>query len=414
MLRSSGAGQRRYATRRALDTGPLAEVGSRLGSWIIVRKLGHGGMGTVYLAERAEADFTQHGAIKVVRGFADEELLRRFRDERRILAGLEHPYITRLLDGGATASHLPFVVMEYVEGTPIVEYCNGRQLGPRDRLELFRKVCVAVHYAHQRLVIHRDIKESNILVTADGTPKLLDFGIAKLVEPDGVSSATLLRAHSLDSASPEQLLGQPITIATDIYSLGILLYRLLTDCSPYGAAASETALMQAICESVPAPPSSMARTAAGLERRRIGRDLDSDRPQGAAQGTRTPVQLSRSVLGRSGRYLEGRPVLAAPDSWSYRVGKTVRRHRALTVTAAVALASIVAGSGLAAYQAHVAREQRLRAEQRFTDVRRLANSFLFEFHDAIADLPGTLRARQLVVKRAASIWTASHANRRET
>ena len=194
-------------------------------------------MGTVYLAERAEADFTQYGAIKVVRGFADEELLRRFRDERRILAGLEHPYITRLLDGGATSSHLPFVVMEYVDGHADRRVLQHPARDLRARLELFRRVCVAVHYAHQRLVIHRDIKESNILVTADGTPKLLGFRHREAGRTGRrAAAATLLRAHSLDSASPEQLRGQPITIATDIYSLGILLYRLIPISSPYGHA----------------------------------------------------------------------------------------------------------------------------------------------------------------------------------
>lgn len=378
--------------------GQRLEPGSRVGPFRLVRELGRGGMGRVFLAERIDADFTQTVAIKFISGLPDDLLLRRFAVERRIQASLDHPNITRLLDGGATPDGVPFVVMEYVAGESIDRFVESHALDVRARIALFRRVCDAVHYAHQRLVIHRDIKAANILVTADGTPKLLDFGIAKLVDP-GAAPQTLGLAHTLASASPEQLLGRPLTIAVDVYGLGVLLYQLLTRESPYGdTIRSEAALVRAVCETIPRPPSAVALRAPGD---RLDRDLDAivlkalqkdpDRRYGSVE------QFSDDL----GRYVDGRPVLAAADSLPYRIRKHVRRHIGLTLAASAALVAILTGAGAAMYQAHVAQLQRARAQRRFEDVRRLATSFLFEFHDDIADLPGSLRARQAVVRRAA-------------
>jgi tetratricopeptide (TPR) repeat protein len=385
------------------------QSGVRVGSWRIIEQLGEGGMGTVYLAERADAGFEQRAAVKLVRGGAvDAYLLHRFRGEQRILASLEHPHIARLIDGGTTADQVPFVALEYVEGAPIDVYCQQRGLDLRQRLELFCRVCSAVHYAHQRLVVHRDIKPSNILVTGDGHPKLLDFGIAKLIDPlndhGTPNPPTLFRMGTPESASPEQLAGQPITIAADVYALGVLLYRLLTEQSPYqGRLTSERDLVRAICEEMPDPPSVAVRRASPKRRPPVSIPADLDvivmkalrkepeRRYGSVE------QLADDVT----RFLSDLPVRAASDSLSYRTGKFVRRHAMAIVAATCAGVAIVGGAGVAVYQARLAGEQRARAEKRLSEVRRLANSFLFEFHDAVVDLPGALPARQLVVARAA-------------
>jgi tetratricopeptide (TPR) repeat protein len=386
-------------------------AGARIGNWRVIRQLGAGGMGIVYLAERVDGGFEQRAAIKLARGgIADAWLLQRFREERQILASLEHPQIARLIDGGSTADQIPYVAIEYVEGQPIDVYCHDRNLDLRGRLELFRQVCGAVHYAHQRLVVHRDIKPSNILVAEDGTPKLLDFGIAKLIDPMRAraltETRTLLRMGTPESVSPEQLQGKPITVAADIYALGVLLYRLLTGVSPYERhLGNETPpLIRAICEEDPELPGTVVRRGAdanGPVRDAIPPDLDlivmkalrkePERRYGSAEQLADDIQ----------RFLRGLPVHAAPDSWRYRTGKFVRRHAVAAIAAGVAVMAIVAGAGVAVYQARIAAEQRARAEQRLAEVRRMANSFIFEFHDAIADLPGSLAARQLVVKRAA-------------
>jgi len=215
------------------DIGP----GDHIGSYRVVSEIGRGGMGTVFLAERNDDQFLKRVAIKVVsRGMDTAELLRRFRDERQILAQLDHPYIARLLDGGSTDDGRPFLVMEYVEGTPITAYCEQRQLGTRQRVELFRKACAAVQSAHQKLVVHRDLKPGNILVDAEGSPKLLDFGIARMLDAAHVPRATVtpgMQRLTPEYASPEQVRGGAISTATDVYSLGAILYELLTGVVPH-------------------------------------------------------------------------------------------------------------------------------------------------------------------------------------
>src|SRR5262245_8685304 len=208
----------------------------RVGAYQIVEEIGHGGMGEVYRAVRADGQYTKEVALKMVRsGFESSSLAERFRNERQILASLDHPNIARLLDGGSTVDRVPYLVMELIKGVPIDQYCDGHGLAVSERLQLFRQVCEAVQYAHQRLVIHRDIKPSNILVTNDGVPKLLDFGIAKLLDPSVTAGTTMMRAMTPEYASPEQIRSEPITTASDVYSLGVMLYRLLTGRSPYAA-----------------------------------------------------------------------------------------------------------------------------------------------------------------------------------
>ncbi len=233
-------------------------IGRRIGVYQIEAEIGHGGMGEVYRAVRADGQFKKNVAIKMVRsGHDTAAVLHRFLHERQILASLDHPNIARLYDGGTTEDGIPYLVMELIEGTPIDAYCEAHNLPVNERLKLFTQVCAAVQYAHQRLVIHRDIKPSNILVTPDGIPKLLDFGIAKLLDPAASGETTMLPALTPEYASPEQIRGEPITTATDVYSLGVVLYRLLTGRSPYPAN-TKTPLdfARVICELEPTKPSS--------------------------------------------------------------------------------------------------------------------------------------------------------------
>ena len=236
---------------------PPSRVGLRIGAYRIVEEIGHGGMGEVYRAGRADGQYEKEVAIKLVRGGYDTaSVLDRFRHERQILASLDHPNIARLLDGGTTDEGIPYLVMELIVGTPIDRYCDAHQLNVSDRLRLFLQVCSAVQYAHQRLVIHRDIKPGNILVTKEGVPKLLDFGIAKILDPAAGSETTVAAPMTPEYASPEQVRGEPITTASDVYSLGVVLYQLLASRSPYpGKTKTPHEFARAICELEPDRPS---------------------------------------------------------------------------------------------------------------------------------------------------------------
>lgn len=405
-------------------------VGRPIGQYRIVEEIGAGGMGEVYRAVRADDQYKKEVAIKLVRRGFDTDLgLRRFKAERQILASLDHPNIARLLDSGTTEDGLPYVVMDLVEGTAIDEYCETHRLPLVDRLQLFRLVCAAVHYAHQNLVVHRDLKPGNILVTEDGTPKLLDFGIAKLLSPDVVGpplerTATLMRVMTPEFASPEQVRGQPITTASDVYSLGVILYRLLARCSPYRTTSDVPhEIAREICESDPQKPSVAITRAQGpisreesgaatplparvtaQETRRLRSRLTGDLDNIVLMALRKePLRRYASVAEFSEdirRHLAGLPVAARKDTVGYRAGKFVTRHKLAVSAAALVLILLLAGMAAIIREAQIARAERARAEQHFNDVRTLANSFLFEFHDAIQNLPGSTPARELVVKRA--------------
>ena len=254
-----------------------SRLGERVGPYRLVRELGRGGMGTVYLAERADGQYQASVAIKFVRGsLAAPELARRLVAERQILAGLTHPNIAWLLDGGTATDGTPYLVMEHVAGEAIDTWCERRGLGLAARLALFRRVAAAVQYAHQALVVHRDLKPSNILVTADGTPKLVDFGIAKLLAGEGAETTATVRALTPAYAAPEQVLGDRITVATDVYGLGGVLYRLLAGRAPLDLAGlSPGEIEHRICEQSPAAPSAAARGAASAWRRSLKGDLDT-------------------------------------------------------------------------------------------------------------------------------------------
>jgi non-specific serine/threonine protein kinase/serine/threonine-protein kinase len=391
---------------------PDPYVGKRIGRYRVVRQIGIGGMGAVYLAERADEEFRQQVAIKALRpGLEEGDILRRFLVERQTLAGLEHPNIVRLLDGGTTEDGRPYLVMDYVEGLPIDEYAQAHHLSVEARLELFRTVCAAVHYAHQNLVVHRDLKPSNIMVTADGVPKLLDFGIAKILTPEQPEKAAGLtqvgvRPMTPHYASPEQILGQPITTASDIYSLGVLLYRLLSGQHPYTfTSGAEAELVQLICQRETEKPSALVRRLARApgEAPRIG-----DR-QGEALARRLAGDLDMIVMMALRkepprryssvehlaedlrRHLRGLPVTAQRDTLGYRGRKFVKRHRAAVAAAALVAVALVSS-------AIVSLEQKRRAERRFQEVRELARFVLFEFDDAIRS--GVTPARKKLVERA--------------
>lgn len=384
-----------------------SRIGRRIGAYEIVEEIGHGGMGEVYRAVRADGQFEQHVAIKLVRAGMDAPtILERFRNERQILASLDHANIARLYDGGNTPDGVPYLVMELIEGTPIDDYCAKSRLGIPERLSLFLQICSAVQFAHQRLVIHRDIKPGNILVTAQGVPKLLDFGIAKILDRVAGSETTMLHPMTPEYASPEQIRGESITTASDVYSLGVVFYKLLTGRSPYPEKTrSPLEFAKAICEIEPARPSTVIRsTDTSGEFVNTPGTLKGDLDSIAAKALRKePSRRYSSVeqLAQDIRlHLQDLPVTATPDSASYRLNKFVRRHKTGVAAAALIVFAVSAGVAATLWEARTAVRERARAERRFNDVRKLANSFLFEFDDSIKDLPGSTPARSLVVKRA--------------
>jgi eukaryotic-like serine/threonine-protein kinase len=382
-------------------------IGRRLGGYRVVESVGHGGMSEVYRAVRDDDEFRKDVAVKVLRsGYDTASLLRRFSVERQILATLDHPNIARLLDAGSTEEGLPYLVMDFIKGRAIDEYCREHGLTVRARLELFRSLCDAVQHVHRHLMVHGDLKCSNILVTEDGTVKLLDFGIAKLLNPDPASPAdaklTGIVALTPEYASPEQIRGQPITTASDVYSLGVLLYRLLSGASPYrGSHAAPYELAKQICEQEPYRPSVAARLSVSREFESFWHTLAGDLDSIVMLALRKePGERYASVEQLSadvGRYLDGYPVIARGPSVGYQALKFLGRHKAFVATAALLLVSLVGGIFATSRQARIADEERWRAERHFASVRELANTFMFDVHAAIENLPGATPARQLLV-----------------
>ena len=379
-----------------------AQAPVRIGEYRIVREIGHGGMGTVYLAEREQPGFQRTVAIKVVRpGMETGFVVRRFVNERQILASLEHPGIARLYDGGTTEDGLPYFVMEYVEGVDLLSWCASRNLSIRDRLALFRRVCEAVQFAHQHLVVHRDLKPTNILVTPEGDPKLLDFGIAKLlspVEPGGEETGTLVRLMTPDFASPEQLLGRRITTAADVYSLGVVLYELLTGQRPYSLEGRSPAEVERLV--VETPPDRPSAAAPPRLKKGLRGDLDKIVLKALEKDPTRRYATAAELSDDLRRQLGGFPVRALPDRPGYRAAKFVRRHRAGVAVTVAATLALVAGLGAALWEARAARIEREVAQKHLADLRSLLTTVLFEFHDSVRDLPGATPARELVIRRA--------------
>jgi eukaryotic-like serine/threonine-protein kinase len=362
-----------------------------IGAYRVVSEIGRGGMGVVYLAERSDGEYQKRVAIKLITsGMRHAGLERRFRRERQILAQLEHPGIARLLDGGATPDGQPYFVMEHVAGLPLLAYCEAAQLRVEARLELFVAICDAVSYAHQRLVVHRDLKPGNILITPDGCSKLLDFGLARVLEAGPDLTETGVPAMTPAYASPEQIRGEPDTVAGDVYSLGVILYELLAGWRPYCEAKTLAQLARAIAEETPAP---LAGAVPPALRKRVRGDLETIVAKAMEKDPRRRYRAVAEFAEDVRRHLDGRPVKARPATLRYRMAKALRRHRVAIPAAALALSLIVGFAGAAWWEAR-------RAQRRFDQVRGLAHSVLFELHDAIKGLPGSTAARQLLVSRA--------------
>jgi serine/threonine protein kinase len=401
-------------------------TGKRLGPYQILEQIGEGGMGAVYRAVRADGMYDKQVAIKLIRGgFRSDFFISRFKNERQILAALEHPNIARLLDGGINDEGVPYLVLEFIAGTPIDEYCDRHDLSIPDRLKLFRTVCSAVQYAHQNLVVHRDLKPGNILVNEDGVPKLLDFGVAKIICPHHEETGadrtlTVMRLMTPDFASPEQVRGDPITTSSDIYSLGVILYVLLTGRRPYrmsGTAPHE--IIKAVCDTDPEKPSTAVTR---IEKSEQAAPADPD-PATQTLSSPTPVsqreKLRRALTGDLDnivlkalrkeperryatveqfsedvrRHLENLPVIARKDTPAYRASKFILRHKTGVATTAVISLLLFVALAAAVSEARI-------AARRFNEVRSLANSLIFDVHDSIKDLPGSTPARKVIVDRA--------------
>ena len=396
---------------------PESAAGRRVGPYRLVRELARGGMGVVYLAERADGQFEQRVALKLIkRGMDSDRIHRRFLAERQILARLNHPHIARLLDGGVTADGQPYFAIEYVEGTTIVAHCDSRRLGIRDRLRLFLDVCEAVRYAHQNLVVHRDLKPGNILVTGDGQVKLLDFGIAKVVRGDGqtggadaqesLDTRTEDRILTPEYAAPEQVMGGSITTATDIYALGAVLYEVLSGRRAHHVERrTPTELVRAVIETLPPPPSAVAPP--DRKRALIG-DLDTIVLTALKKEPGRRYQTVERLAGDITRHLDRLPVTARPDTWGYRAAKFVGRHRLAVAAAAAVVLSLVAGLAGTMWQARVAAERARVASQEAAKQRAVRDFLvqLFEASDPGEALGRELTAAELLRRGRAGIDTA--------
>ena len=398
-------------------------LGRLIGSYRLTAVLGRGGMGVVYLAERSDGQHARKVAVKLLRrGFLPQEF-ERFGSEQRILARLEHPNIAQLLDGGVTDDGLPYLIMEYVDGRPVTEHCDENRLGTDERLAFFAEVCEALQFAHRNLVVHRDLKPSNILVDSEGHVKLLDFGIAKLLDEDAFPGAPLtrtgLRVLTPEYASPEQMRGEPVTTAADVYGLGLLLYELLCGHRPYRLSGLSAANVErTVLGTEPMRPSRMANSAIEIAtadgdvrlvspaelcrarasnpdrlRRRLEGDLDVIVLKALRKEPERRYPSVTELVEDLRRHAGGLPVSARPATIRYRMSRFTTRHRGPLLAVGLLILSLVAGIVATSRQA-------IETRRHFEEVRGLANTLLFDLHDAIRDVPGTTPVRRLMVTNA--------------
>jgi tetratricopeptide (TPR) repeat protein/tRNA A-37 threonylcarbamoyl transferase component Bud32 len=398
-----------------LDPAPAPrgyEPDVRIGPYRLLRKLGEGETSSVHLAERDDDQYRQQVAIKLIRpGMDSHQILQRFHQERRILASLSHPHIARLFDGGSTPAGQPYFVMEYVDGEPLDAHCEHHDLALARRLELFGQICQAVHYAHRNLVVHRDLKPGNILIDSTGTPKLVDFGIAKLLDPGRVAAeleptAAVARLMTPHYASPEQVQGNPVSTASDVYSLGVILYKLVTGRRPYELGSlSLHEIERVVCEATPAPPSQLR----ARSRERLPRDLDNVVMMALRKEPERRYTSAQELADDVRRCVERRPVVARRDTLAYRVASFVRRNTGTVAATGVILLSLVVGAIATTWQWRHAVVERTRAETQ----RRIAEQTL-EFLVELFRVPDSqvavheVTARELLDRGAARLQRTAH------
>jgi len=358
-------------------------IGAIAGAYRLDRLLGHGGMGAVYLGERTDGTVSHRAAIKLIHSSAPE-LVERFLRERQILASLSHPNIAQLLDAGTMAGGVPYLAMEYCDGQAIDQYCESHELDTAGVLRLILPACAAVHYAHQRMIVHRDLKPSNIFITSDGVPKLLDFGIAKILDDPAIEvTRTEARMMTLQFASPEQIRGELVSAASDVYSIGAVLYRLLTGHYIHQTGTGRLAHVELNAD--PKRPREW--------RPDLPRDVENILLTALRREPEARYSSAEALADDIRRFLEHRPVKATPPSLTYRAARFVQRNPAAAVASALAMVSMLAGTTFSIYQAR-------QAKKNLSDVRQMANVMLFDFERSIRDLPGTLEARHRVVTTA--------------
>jgi serine/threonine protein kinase len=390
---------------------PREWIGRRVGFYRIVEAVGRGGMSEVFRAVRDDDEYRKDVAVKVLReGYDTRSLLGRFKVEKQILATLDHPNIARLLDAGSTEEGLPYLVMDYIAGRPIDEHCAHHRLGVAARLDLFQTLCSAVEYVHRHLMVHGDLKCSNVLVTDDGAVKLLDFGIAKLLQPAPTlatadSNLTGMVALTPEYASPEQIRGGPITTASDVYSLGVVLYRLLSGALPYRVNEGFAYRLAAqIVEGDVKPPSAVAGESSDEAVRMSARQLTGDLDNIVLMALQKEPTKRYSSVERFeediSRHLQGFPVHARPAAFHYRFAKFAGRHKGALAAASLFVVTLIGGIATTTWKAQEAQRQQQRAERHFDEVRKLANTFMFDVHGAIADLPGSTTARHMLVENS--------------
>jgi len=382
-------------------------TGRSVGAFRLIEIIGTGGMGVVYRAEREDAGFAQQVAIKVVTAARwHRASLKQLTAERQLLAALHHPHIVTLIDGGLTDDGHAYLVMEYVEGLPITAWCRERHVDVATRLRLFQQICSAVQYAHRHSIVHRDLKPGNILVTPDGVPKILDFGIARLLtepaEGRHQTTAGWFRALTPNYASPEQMRGLPASAADDVYALGVLLFELLTGRVPYDTAGKPLDEVLRTVVEQPAPrPSAVVGTSSRWARpSELRGDVDAIVLKAIDKEPARRYGSAQELADDIGRHLAGQGVVAREPSFAYVLATLARRHRALVAASVVSVVAVLAALGVSVVQTRRAVAERDRADQRFSDVRRLANTLIFDIHDAVQPLAGSTPVREKIVAEA--------------